>query len=100
VKTYSTAATDRWKIRIGEKEFDRFKKGERFWFHEEKMKQHKITFCVRESADGGYEAYALGFSIFTQGDTIDQLKLNALDAVTCHFDSENRPEVVLFQSLM
>jgi hypothetical protein len=32
MKTCPTAETDRWKVRIAEKEFDRFKTEERFWF--------------------------------------------------------------------
>lgn len=31
MKTCPTAETDRWKVRIDQKEFDRFKKEERFW---------------------------------------------------------------------
>jgi hypothetical protein len=28
---------------------------------------------------------ALGYSLFTQGDTEEELKLNILDAIKCHF---------------
>ena len=36
----------------------------------------EIIFIVEESDEGGYEARALGYSIFTEADTIDELKKN------------------------
>jgi hypothetical protein len=40
------------------------------------MEETEIIFSVQESPEGGYEARALGYSIFTQADTMDELKLN------------------------
>jgi hypothetical protein len=34
----------------------------------------EIIFIVRESPEGGYEAEALGHAIFTEADTIDELR--------------------------
>jgi len=34
------------------------------------MAQSEIIFEVQESPEGGYEARALGYSIYTQGDTL------------------------------
>jgi hypothetical protein len=45
----------------------------------------EIIFSVAESPEGGYEARALGHSIFTQADTLDELKTMLRDAVACHF---------------
>ncbi len=46
----------------------------------------EIIFEVREDeADGGYVATALGHSIATQGETLDELKTMVRDAVRCHF---------------
>lgn len=53
------------------------------------MPETEIIFSVQESPEGGYEARALGHSIFTQADTMDELKLNVRDAVRCHFDDES-----------
>jgi len=36
---------------------------------------------LKNSDDGGYTASAVNFSIFTQGDNIDELKSNIRDAV-------------------
>ncbi len=58
------------------------------------MADSEIIFAVEESPEGGYEARALGYSIFTQGDTLDELKKMALDAVRCHFEDEDRPRVI------
>ncbi len=46
----------------------------------------EIIFEVREDeADGGYVATALGHSISTQGETMDELKIMVREAVQCHF---------------
>ena len=46
----------------------------------------EIIFEVREDeADGDYVATALGHSIATQGDTLDELRDMVRDAVQCHF---------------
>ena len=58
------------------------------------MAQTEIIFSVQESPDGGYEARALGFSIYTQADTLDELKVMVQDAVRCHFDSHNAPRLI------
>jgi hypothetical protein len=50
------------------------------------MPETEIIFSVQKSPEGGYEARALGYSIFTQADTKDELELNVRDAVRCHFD--------------
>ena len=50
------------------------------------MKTKEIIFIVEESLEGGYEARAVGESIFTEADNIDELKKNIAGAVRCHFD--------------
>ena len=45
----------------------------------------EIIFLVEESAEGGYEARALGFSIYTEAETIEELTQAVRDAVQCHF---------------
>ena len=49
---------------------------------------NEVIFMVEEDPDGGYNANALGVSIFTQGDTIEELKTNIRDALKCHFENE------------
>ncbi len=56
--------------------------------------EKEIIFAVDESPEGGFEARALGFSIFTQADTYDDLKKMVQDAVLCHFDEQERPRVI------
>jgi hypothetical protein len=58
------------------------------------MPDTEIIFSVQESPDGGYEARALGYSIFTQADTLDELKRNVREAVQCHFDAGAAPPVI------
>ena len=58
------------------------------------MAESEIIFLVEESPEGGYDARALGYSIFTEADTMDELKEMVRDAVRCHFDDEERPQMV------
>ena len=46
----------------------------------------EIIFIIEESPEGGYEARALGHSIFTEGETIEELKENVKEAIRCHFE--------------
>ena len=56
--------------------------------------EKEIIFVVDESPEGGYEARALGHSIFTQAESFEELKKMVQDAVQCHFDEGVRPKVV------
>ena len=58
------------------------------------MKPSEIIFEVTEAVEGGYDAKALGYSIFTQGEDWADLKEMVKDAVRCHFDEENMPGIV------
>jgi hypothetical protein len=49
------------------------------------MPTNKVTFSVRESPEGGYVAHAVGHPIFTQAQTMDELRLNVREAVRRHF---------------
>ena len=61
------------------------------------MRTNEIVFEVVESPDGGFEARAVGHSIFTMGDSWDELKLMAKDAVLCHFDDDEMPSEIKIQ---
>ena len=54
----------------------------------------ELIFLVEEAPEGGYTARALGESIFTQGDTLEELRTQIRDAVHCHFDEGQAPRVV------
>ena len=58
------------------------------------MDVKEIIFLVEESPEGGYEARALGYAIFTEADDLPSLKEQVRDAVRCHFDEEERPAVI------
>jgi len=58
------------------------------------MKVKEIIFIVEESPDGGYTARALDESIFTEGDTIEDIKEAIKDAVKCHFEEEDLPKII------
>ena len=55
---------------------------------------NEIIFLVEESDEGGYRAKALGESIFTEAETISELKEMIKDAVRCHFDEIHLPKMI------
>ncbi len=54
----------------------------------------EIVFLIEESPEGGFEARALGISIFTDGETLEVVKENVREAVRCHFEDKEQPRVV------
>lgn len=58
------------------------------------MPQSEIIFSIQESPEGGYQARALGFSIFTEADSLDELKVMIREAVSCHFEPSEKPSVI------
>ncbi len=58
------------------------------------MSEKEIIFIVEESMEGGFEAKALGHGIYTQADSMDELKRQVQDAVRCHFESMDQPKVI------
>ena len=54
----------------------------------------EIIFLVSEAPEGGYEAKALSFSIYTEADTLEDLKASVKDAVACHFEEDERPKAI------
>jgi hypothetical protein len=55
---------------------------------------NEIIFLIEDDPEGGFNAQALGHSIFTEGETEDELKRNILDSVKCHFEETEAPAVV------
>ncbi len=58
------------------------------------MSGTEIIFQVEQSPEGGVEARALGHSIFTQADTLEELREMVRDAVRCHFDPAGSPRLI------
>jgi predicted RNase H-like HicB family nuclease len=48
----------------------------------------EILFLVEEATEGGYNARASRESIFTLGDTLEELNANIADAIACLFDDD------------
>jgi len=59
----------------------------------------EIIFMVEEAPEGGYTARALGYSIFTEGDSWDEIKTNVKDAVRCHFEVQDMPSIIRLHSV-
>ena len=54
----------------------------------------EILFLVEDAAEGGYIARALGYSIFSEADSWEELKREIQDAVQCHFDEGEQPDLI------
>lgn len=55
---------------------------------------NEIIFLIEEAVEGGYTARALGESIFTEGEDLDNLRANIREAVDCHFEPDEKPKMV------
>jgi predicted RNase H-like HicB family nuclease len=54
----------------------------------------EIIFIVQDPSEGGFAAEALGQSIYTVADTLEELNEMVRDAVVCHFEDEAaRPKI-------
>lgn len=56
--------------------------------------ENEILFFVVESSEGGYEARADGYSIYTEGETLQEEKEAIEDAVRCHFEEADMPQFI------
>ena len=56
----------------------------------------ELIFLVEEAPEGGFTARALGESIFTEADTVTELHEMIRDAVACHFDMGQAPQLLRF----
>ncbi len=54
----------------------------------------ELIFIVNEAPEGGYTARALGESIFTEADSLEDLREEIREAVKCHFEDDKSPRVV------
>ncbi len=59
------------------------------------MRVKKIIFVVEEDPEGGYTAKALGESIFTEADTLEELKDSIKDALRCHFNKKEEIPTII-----
>ena len=55
---------------------------------------NEILFLVEQAPEGGYTARALGESIFTEADTLPELRRQIQEAVHCHYDEGKAPRLI------
>ena len=55
---------------------------------------NEIIFAVTDAPEGGLTARALGASIFTEADTLPELRQAVRDAVRCHFEEGQMPSLI------
>jgi hypothetical protein len=59
----------------------------------------EVLFLVEDAPKGGYTARALGYSIFTEADTWEELVSAIRDAVQCHFDEDELPDLIRLRAV-
>ena len=55
---------------------------------------NEIIFLVEAAPEGGFTARALGESIFSEGEDLEDLRANIRDAVNCHFEPDQKPAMI------
>lgn len=55
---------------------------------------NEVFFVIEEALEGGFTARALGESIFTDAETMEELRVNVKEAVECHFDADKMPRLI------
>jgi len=55
---------------------------------------NEILFLVETAPEGGYTARALGETIFTEADNLEDLHRQVRDAVICHFEEGQAPRLI------
>ena len=55
---------------------------------------NEIIFLVEDAPEGGFMARALGASIFTDADDLNDLHHKVREAVDCHFEPADKPEMI------
>jgi hypothetical protein len=65
------------------------------WNQPQEATMTEIVLQIEEDPEGGFTARAVGDSIFTEADTVEELRANIRDAVTCHFENpDERPKMI------
>ena len=54
----------------------------------------ELIFLIHDAPEGGFTARVLGESIFTEGDTLVELRKRIRAAVACHFDKDQAPKIL------
>jgi hypothetical protein len=55
---------------------------------------NEVIFLVEDAPEGGFTARALGQSIFTEADDLENLRREIRDAVNCHFEDDEKPKII------
>lgn len=59
----------------------------------------ELIFFVKEAAEGGFNARSISHSIFTEADTLDELRHKIREAVDCHFEDGQATKIIRLHTL-
>ena len=63
------------------------------------LKMSELIFLVEDSLERGYTARSMSESIFTEADSLEELRKNIREAVACHFEEGQGPGIIRLQFL-
>ena len=55
----------------------------------------ELIFTIKEAEDEEYVTKCFTQSIFTEGETMDELRVNVKEAVSCHFEDESHAPTLI-----
>jgi len=55
---------------------------------------NEIIFLIEDAPEGGLIAKALGESVFTEDEYLEEVKINIREAVENHFDEGQHPKII------
>ena len=55
---------------------------------------NEVIFIIEDAPEGGYTARSIGESIFTEANSIEELRENIRDSVRCHFEKDLLPKLI------
>jgi hypothetical protein len=54
----------------------------------------ELVFLVEEAPEGGFTARGVAEAVFTEADTLEELRQAVRDAVRCHFEPGTEPRFI------
>jgi predicted RNase H-like HicB family nuclease len=59
----------------------------------------ELIFIIESDIEGGFNARSIGENIYTQADSVEELKSMIIDAIDCHFENPlEKPSKVRLQA--
>ncbi len=58
-------------------------------YHKYMKRKSELVIEITQTDDGGFTARGIGEDIFSEGNTLEEIRRNLREAVLCHYDSKD-----------